>query len=275
MRSSRLPILAVLVALAACGPRVPSAGAVPPAKGQPLPSSSLSSASTPVLNGTTLVAEALPSPTSAVHLYFATPELAEQIPIEAPGSYQVRLLCDVAGEEPALIDVALDGGRPRRLAGPLATIALGQLVAADAELVPGLHWLFAAPVLGSGLVPRRAAGAPRSAVARRFFVGKREASGSPSTGAVWLRKPEGTYNGAAAAHDVLFDVYVFSAAGAPLDVQYTLTLHGPNLNGDLRFPSPFTVHDVPSGDYEVLTSAPTAKSLSTRFTVNRELGGTP
>jgi hypothetical protein len=111
-------------------------------------------------------------------------------------------------------------------------------------------------------------------MARRFFVGKRETPESGPTGAVWLRKPEGTYNGAAAAHDVLFDVYVFSVTGAPLDVPVAVTLRGPSVNGDLRFPSPFTVHDVPSGDYEVSISPPTSKPLSIHFAVNRELSGT-
>jgi hypothetical protein len=47
------------------------------------------------------------------------------------------------------------------------------------------------------------------------------------------------------------------------------------VSGELRFPSPFSVHDVPSGDYGVLVSAATATPVSARFTVNRELGGAP
>ncbi len=228
-----------------------------------------------VANGTPLLAEPLQSPTSAVRLSFAAPELGEQIPLTALGEFQVKLAFDAAGVEGARIEVALDGGRPRRLTAPLPTIALSQLLAADAELRPGAHWLFAAPVLSSGLVPRGAAGAPRTAVARRFFVGKREASDSGPTGALWLRQPEGTYNGQAAAQAVLFDVYVFSATGAPQDLPYTVALHGPSVSGELRFPSPFSVHDVPSGDYGVLVSAATATPVSARFTVNRELGGAP
>ena len=269
--------MAASVACFACGPQVPGAAPVAASNCQPLAGASpnASAAAATVLNGTPLLAEALPSPASGVHLYFAAPELAQELPLDAASSYQVRLLCDMAGEKGALIDVALDGGRPRRLPGSLATIALGQLTSADAELAPGLHWLFAAPVLESGLVPRSSAGSARVAVARRFFIGKRLSSDTGTTGAVWLRKPEGTYNGSAAAHDVLFDVYVFSAAGTPVDAPYRVSLRGPSVAGELRFPSPFTVHDMPSGDYEVAVTAPSAQPRSTRFTVNRELGGSP
>jgi hypothetical protein len=267
--------VAATVACSACGPQVPSSGAVSAANCQPLPGTSASSALPVVPNGTPLLAEPLPSPTSAVRLSFATPELAEEIPVEALSSYPVRLVCDAAGKEGTWIEVALDGGRPRRLAAPLATIALGQLVAVDAQLTPGLHWLFAAAVLDSGLVPRTAAGLPRAAVARRFFVGKRLSRESGPTGALWLRRPEGTYNGPATAHQVLFDVFLFSAPGAAQDLPYTVSLRGPTVSGELRFASPFAVYDVPSGDYEIAVSAATAMPLSTHFVVNRELGGAP
>lgn len=226
-------------------------------------------------NSTALIAEALPSPTSKHSIYFGSPQLAEEIPLEAGPSYEVRLLRERAFEEDGPIDVALDGERPRRLSASESAITLARLLAEGAPLSAGVHWLFAAPVLVSGLVPRKAPNLPRAGVARRFFVGKPPPSEPGPTGAVWLRKPEGTYNGAQAAAQVLFDVFVFSASGAPLEAPYSVTLRGPTVSGELRLPSPFSVHDLPSGDYEVAVSASTAKTLTARFVVNRELGGGP
>ncbi len=260
---------------AACGTRSASSGAALPGNCQPLPGASARSDAAVVSNSTSLVAETLPSPTAKRRIYFGKPELAEEIPLEARLSYEVRLLRDKAGEEDGPIDVALDGERPRRLLASESAIPLARLLAADAELSAGAHWLFAAPVLASGLVPRNAPNLPRAGIARRFFIGKQPPSEPGPTGALWLRKPEGTYNGAEAADHVLFDVFVFSAAGAPLDAPYTVTLHGPNISGDLRLASPFLVHGLPSGDYEVAVSALTAKPLAARFVVNRELAGAP
>lgn len=268
-------VFSVGAAFNACAPKPPSAGGSVLANGQPLPSPSASSDTGAVVNGTPLHAEPLASPLSTARLYFATPELAEVIPLEALSSYQVRVIHDASDDGSTQIDVALDAGRPRRLSAPFASINLGALMAADASLSPGLHWLFAAPVLDSGLVPSVARGLPRSAIARRFFVAKKPSPESGPSGAVWLRKPEGTYNGLAAAREVLFDVYVFSATGAPQELPSTVTLRGPNVSGELRLPSPFVVHDVPSGDFEVTVSSPTALPVSARFTVNRELGGAP
>jgi hypothetical protein len=278
VRSLHVPFLVVLlspVAVASCGPQVRSAGAVAPANCQPLPGEGASAGAAATSNDSPLVGEPLASPTSKANVHFAAPDLAEEIPLEARLSYEVRLLRDGAVEPMPLIDVALDGGRPRRLSAAQSSIALGQLVPADAELSPGAHWLFAAPVLASGLVPRPGPGLPRAGSARRFFIGKQAPSASGPTGALWLRKPEGTYNGASAADRVLFDVFAFSASGAPLDAPYAVTLHGPSGSGQLRYPSPFSVHDVPSGDYQVVVSSPTALPLEVRFAVNRELGVTP
>ena len=262
-----------VVAFAACAAQVRNPEPAAPANCQPLPSASADAAL--VSNSTSLTAEALPSPISQHSVYFGKPELAEEIPLEAAPSYEVRLLRDRAGEEDGPIDVALDDGRPRRLSASQSALTLTQLLAADAELSPGAHWLFAAPVLASGLVPRKALSLPRAGIARRFFIGKPPPSEPGPTGAIWLRKPEGTYNGAEAAAHVLFDVFVFSASGAPVDVPYTVTLHGLNSSGDLRLPSPFSVYDLASGEYQVTVSSLAAKTLSTRFVVNRELGATP
>ncbi|MEO8899926.1 MAG: hypothetical protein ABI627_00245 [Polyangiaceae bacterium] len=124
-----------------------------------------------------------------------------------------------------------------------------------------------------------AAGAPRlprSAVARRFFVGKvAEHSGGPS-GALWLRKPEGTYNGSASAR-VVFEPFAFSATGALVAAPCTIALAAgaPDASGELRQPAAFSVQNMPSGECAVSVSAPRARAVSLRFTVNHELGGGP
>lgn len=258
--------------LSACAPQPPGVNGRLPATCQPLPAASASVEAPRVLNGTRLRADPLASPTSSVGLYFASPELAEEIPLATANAYSVRIVRNPTDDESTQVDVALDAGRPRRLAAPFASIALGSLVAADAALTPGLHWLFAAPVLGSGLVPRRAPGSARAAIARRFFVGQRAVAQAGPTGAVWLRKPEGTYNGPGAARDVLFDVYVFSATGAAQEQPYSVTLQGPQVSGELRYPSPFVVHAIPSGVFEVTVRTSSALPVFSRFTVNRELG---
>ncbi|MET0791202.1 MAG: hypothetical protein ABW061_06740, partial [Polyangiaceae bacterium] len=146
-----------------------------PANCQPLPAAGASASpdAAAILNDTQLVAEPEASPSSKASLRFGTPELGQEIAIEAGPTFEVRLVRDGAGEEAALIDVALDGGRPRRLSASQSSLPLGQLVAADAQLGPGPHWLFAAPVLASGFVPRPAPALPRAGIARRFFIGKR------------------------------------------------------------------------------------------------------
>jgi hypothetical protein len=116
---------------------------------------------------------------------------------------------------------------------------------------------------------------PRAAIARRFFIGKAPPGEAGPSGAVWLRKPEGTYNGPQNAGRVLFDAFVFSAAGTPLDVTCTIGLRAPGVTGALRLPAPFSMQDMPSGDYDVDVSAPSARAVTSRFVVNRELAGPP
>jgi len=124
-------------------------------------------------------------------------------------------------------------------------------------------------------VPRPTAGGPRAARARRFFVGTTPDEALGPSGAVWLRRPEGSYNGPKNSESVLFEAFVFSALGAPLEEPCTITVRSPKLSGQLRFASPFLLHEVPSGVYELSTSARAASTSSTRFNVNRELGGGP
>ena len=227
----------------------------------------------PVQNSTPLRAEPVTSPQSKTALAFVAPELGEHLLLAEPRSYRVRLNPDALGPDVVALEVSLDAGRPRRLSLTEAAITLGELLSEDRELSNGSHWLFAAPVQASGLVPRAASGGRSVAKARRFFIGKSADEALGPSGAVWLRKPDGSYNGAKNSDSVMFEAFVFSALGEPSDAPSTITLRSPKISGQVQLPSPFLLHEVPSGVYEVSVSAPSASTSTTRFTVNRELGG--
>jgi len=208
-------------------------------------------------------------------LRIEAPAPGELLPLARPGGYEVRLAESGVWAGSDGIDLSLDGGRPRRVSATRATVTLGELAASDDALGPGAHWLFAGPVSAGGLVPRPSPHAPPVAVARRFFIGGPSADAGTQTGATWLRKPEGTYNGPKQAAQILFDACAFSPSGDLLDVPLVFTLRGPGVTGELALPAPFVVKNVPSGDYEVRVSGPSLPAASLRFTVNREIGGAP
>lgn len=191
--------------------------------------------------------------------------------VAEPRSYRVSLRVGGLGPDIAALELSLDGGRPRRLSPTEPSISLGELSSEDQELRGGSHWLFAAAVLTSGVVPRIEGSQRRAAMGRYFFVGK-SADEAPASGTVWLRKPDGSYNGAKSSQSVLFEALYFLADGAPTGFRCSIALHSPKVNGELLLDSPFLLYDLPSGVYEVNASALSATS-STRFTVNRELGG--
>lgn len=259
-------MLSVLfIAVSACGRSAEPARVIP--KQTAGASSGAALAST---NSTPLSGGPLETPIAAFTLRFASPGFGEQIAVAAPRVYEVRVELGDSQVLPPSIEVALDGGRPRRLSPAQSAIALGQLLGAGEELSPGEHWLFAAPVLDSGLVPRASPAAPRGAIAQRFSIGV--GGGSGSKGVIWLRKPEGTYNGRQRAELILFDAYVFAADGSALRATPVISVRGPGVQGELRLPAPFALAEVPSGDFEVRANLASLAEVSTRFTVNRELG---
>lgn len=227
------------------------------------------------MNGTSLRTEVASSPSASLELTLISPALGEVITGADPGVYWVQLALRGTLEDVSGIEVALDAERPRRLPHGRSGVGLNELLPIEAALSQGAHWLFAAPVSVSGLVPRTAPNAPRVALARRFFVGLVPSGEAGPSGALWLRAPDGTYNGARSADRVLFDAYAFSATGALLDSQPTIQLHGPGITGELRLASPFFAIELASGEYEATVSSASATASSRRFTVNRELGGGP
>jgi hypothetical protein len=261
--------LVLFVLVVSCSRHVASNVAPRASKSAALPAAS----SQRTQNSTHLRADTLDSPPSEVNLSFVAPALGEQVLIGDPESYRVQLTSAAAGPDIIGLELSLDAGRPRPLSLDHPTITLGELVSADAELTPGVHWLFAAPVAASGLVPRAPSGGPHAAKARRFFIGKASAEASGPSGAVWLRRPDGTYNGSKSSESVLFEAFVFSALGAELDTPCTITLESAAESGQLQLPFPFVLHRVPSGVYRVRVSATGASGSTTHFTVNRELAG--
>jgi len=226
---------------------------------------------TPV-NSAGLELEPVVTPVSPATVRVDSPQPGDHVALAAARDYTVHWSSEHLDTDALGVDIALDSHRPRRVAANESVVALGTLVPADEELLAGEHWLFAAPVTASGLVPSRAASGPRSAVAVRFFVGESSSNAAPS-GAVWLRGPEGTYNGPNAEH-VLFDAHVFGADGKASTPSLTLTLA---LRGKtpskLTFSAPFSVRALASGDYDVSASAPGLTPSARVFTVNAELGG--
>jgi hypothetical protein len=200
----------------------------------------------------------------------SAPALDERILPEQASRYEVHWACEQLDPDALGVDVALDANRPRRLPASPSTIALGSLVPAGEPLAPGEHWLFAAPIAASGLIPRRDPNAPPSALAVRFQIGERPTPARVK-GAVWLRRPDGTYNGRSSEH-VLFDALAFGENGAPLADPCTFRVHGP-VTGELGVAAPFAALALVSGDYEIEASTSAVAAVSARaITVNAELG---
>ncbi|HEX7452459.1 MAG TPA: hypothetical protein VF294_09255 [Polyangiaceae bacterium] len=265
---------------AACQRLAPPATAA--VKCPPPPASMLASADAP-LNTTGLETRSLDIPISNMSLRISQPDLGQVIPSADAGRYEARFVVSASQADPLLLGrpdseafvvaVALDSGRPRRVALGHPAITLSELIPVDAELTDGEHWLFAAP-LPAGGVPEPSKGSPRSAVARRFFVGKVPSDHSQASGAVWLLAPDGTYNGPSSG-DVVVDAFVFSATGMPLATEPTISLSGPGVSGEVRAASPFAIGKLANGDFDVKASAPSANPVTLRFTINRELSVQP
>jgi hypothetical protein len=235
------------------------------------------------LNSTGLLTRSLDIPLSNMRVRISQPDLGQVIPSADAARYEARFVVSSSKTDPLLVGrpdsealvvaVALDGGRPQRVALGRAAITLGELIRADEELAEGEHWLFAAPLPASG-VPAPAAGLPRSAVARHFFVGKVPSDHAEASGAVWLLAPDGTYNGKYAGN-VVFDAFAFNATGMPLAALPTIALSGPGVSGEVRVASPFAIGKFANGDFDVKASSASAKPVSIRFTINSELSGHP
>jgi hypothetical protein len=259
---------ALVIACSGCN-RVTLPVSVPQASPSPVAASSAVREGS--RNTTGLVVEALTRPTSAASVRLLAPNVGERIALAAARLYDVRWVGEQLDADGLGVDVALDAYRPRRLPRSASLIPLALLVPVDEQLAPGEHWLFAAPVSASGLVSRPALESPPSASAVRFSIGEGPLESATPVGAVWLREPQGTYNGPRSER-VLFDAQAFGPEGAPLAAPCAVHLVG-EPRGELELPGPFSVLALKGGSYEVSASAPGTKPASARFSVNPELGG--
>ncbi len=182
-------------------------------------------------------------------------------------------MTDAVGPEIVGLELALDAGRPRRVSIAEPHDCLGRI--AERRRRARARPTLAIRSSGLGLRPSPparfgwTARGQGASLLHRQDVGR----GARPSGAVWLRRPEGSYNGAKSSEAVTFDAFVFSALGAELETPCTITLESSAVSGQLRLASPFLLRDVPSGVYEVSASASAAATRTTFFTVNRELVG--
>lgn len=148
------------------------------------------------------------------------PIMGKQLSSAQAETYQIRLKA-IPWSEGLNVVLLLDDFPPRVFSDPTKPIPMGELWPANRELEPGLHRLFALVQLPDGTTLDRAAGAARAPFAYLpFWVGPadetleaaalREANGP----AVLLVTPRGTFNGNAAADQVLLDTQVL---GLPPD----------------------------------------------------------
>jgi len=259
------PSSALFFAVTACGgappPRVsPASTAAPP----------VAATRKAPLNTTALAVEPATVPLSQGRVRFVAPLAGERIAAEQAQTYELRWSSEQLDADALGLDIALDGNRPRRLPVAQSSTPLSSLVPVSEVLSPGRHWLFLAPVAASGVIPRRAADGLRSAMAVEFQVGAGPVT-SAGKGALWLRKPDGTYNGPASEH-VLFDAQAFAENGSPVAESCTFSLRGP-ATGELGVSAPFFLPALASGDYEIEAVASGFESFPPRrVTVNAELG---
>lgn len=228
----------------------------------------------------------------------ATRSAVPQIEVEAPISgkqieigqaeaYQIRLKASAWSDDLDVV-LLLDDYPPRVFGDPQKPIAMGMLWPAHREIEPGLHRLFAAVQLPDGTTLERASGEARAPFAYLpFWVGPdtesleaeavREANG-PS---LVLLTPRGTFNGNAAADQVLLDYQVLGIAPGALEpkVKVEVIVERQSYESELGASDVRRITGLPSGDHLVRVSllGSDGKPSSARYasasrviTVNRD-----
>lgn len=155
------------------------------------------------------------------HLEIEFPILGKSLPLANVATYKVRL--KATGWPPgAKAVLMLDDYPPRSIDDPAKPVDLGELVPANRELEAGLHRLFAATQLADGTTVKRRDGESLAPLAYvPFWLGRsvdeqapelmREANGPQ----IVMLSPRGTFNGEAAADNVLVDFHVLGASLGP------------------------------------------------------------
>ena len=191
-----------------------------------------------------------------------SPILGKQIELGQAQAYQIRLKASSWSNDLNVV-MLLDDYPPRVFSDPQKPIAMGLLWPAHRELEPGLHRLFAAVQLPDGTTLERGSDAARAPFAYLpFWVGPdaesleadamREANG-PS---LVLLTPRGTFNGNAAADQVLLDYQVLGVAPGALEpkVKVEVIVERQSYESELGANDVRRIRGLPSGDHLVRVS---------------------
>lgn len=191
-----------------------------------------------------------------------SPILGKQIELGQAQAYQIRLKASSWSNDLDVV-MLLDDYPPRVFNDPQKPIAMGLLWPAHRELEPGLHRLFAAVQLPDGTTLERGSDQAHAPFAYLpFWVGPdadsleadamREANG-PS---LVLLTPRGTFNGNAAADQVLLDYQVLGIGPGTLEprVRVEVIVERQSYVTELGASDVRRITGLPSGDHLVRVS---------------------
>jgi hypothetical protein len=202
------------------------------------------------------------APGALPELEVRAPEVGKPIALAQAATYQVRLKATSWSDALSVV-MLLDDYPPRVFGDPRKPIALAQLWPAHRELEPGLHRLFVAVQLPDGTTLERGPDAARTSFAYLpFWVGPDDGAApadalrEASAPGVILLTPRGTFNGNAAADQVLLDYQVLGLApgAAPATVRVEVIVERQTYVADLGASDVRRIVGLPSGDHTVRVS---------------------
>lgn len=206
--------------------------------------------------------ERVAAPAPVPELEVQSPARGKHIALSELQAFQVRLKASAWSSALGVV-MLLDDYPPRVFGDPQKPIALTQLWPAHRELEPGLHRLFAAVQLPDGTTPEGGGDAAQAPFAYLpFWVGPddaaleadamREANGP----GVVLITPRGTFNGNAAADQVLLDYQVLGIAPGAVEpkVRVEVVVLGHAYVSELGASDVRRIAGLPSGDHLVRVS---------------------
>lgn len=202
------------------------------------------------------------TPGATAELEVQAPAVGKQIGLAQAAAYQVRLKASSWSDALSVV-MLLDDYPPRVFRDPQKSIALGQLWPAHRELEPGLHRLFVAVQLPDGTTLEHGPGVARAPFAYLpFWVGPEDeaaragAMREANDPGVVLLTPRGTFNGNAAADQVLLDYQVLGLApgAAPPKVKVEVIVERQTYVSELGVSDVRRIVGLPSGDHVVRVS---------------------
>ncbi|HEU5073568.1 MAG TPA: hypothetical protein VFU02_05335 [Polyangiaceae bacterium] len=199
------------------------------------------------------------TPDNAPHLEVQAPVSGKKIDLAQAEAYQVRVKATSWSDGLSLV-MLLDDYPPRVFRDPQKPVPLAQLWPAHREIEPGLHRLFAAVQLPDGTtLERELTGAPAPFAYLPFWVGPDDealeagAMREATAPGVILLAPRGTFNGNAAADQVLLDYQVLgiTPGAAPPKVKVEVIVEGETYAAELGASEVRRIAGLPSGDHLV------------------------